>query len=56
MNRLFAIFGPAVLALFGYATYNGWSWTSYDEIKDVPKTIRNNPGIYRSVYSRYPHK
>ena len=31
MNRLFAIFGPVVLALFGYATYNGWSWTSYDE-------------------------
>ena len=56
MIRLFSILGPVVLALFGYVTYTGAGWTSYDEIKDVPKSIRNNPGVYRSVYARYPHK
>ena len=56
MRRLFSIFGPVVLTLFAYATYAGFGGTSYDEVKDVPKSIRNNPGIYRSVYTRYPHK
>jgi hypothetical protein len=56
MHRLFSLFGVLVLGSFGYATYTGWTWASYDEIKNVPKSIRNNPGIYRSVYTRYPHK
>jgi hypothetical protein len=56
MMRLFPFLGPIVLGLFAYATYNGTGITSYDEIKNVPKSIRNNPGVYRSVYSRYPHK
>jgi hypothetical protein len=56
MNRFFSIFGPVVLGFFGYVTYTGFGFTSYDEVKDVPKSIRNNPGVYRSVYTRYPHK
>ena len=56
MTRLFSFFGSLVLALFAYATYTGAGITSYNEIKDVPKSIRNNPGVYRSVYTRYPHK
>ncbi len=56
MNRLFYLYGLMILMLFGYAQYTGYSWTSYDEIHDVPKSIRNNPGIYRSMYSRFPHK
>jgi hypothetical protein len=54
--RVFFLYGTIVLLLFGYAQYTGWSWTSVDELHDVPKSIRNNPGIYRSMYSRYPHK
>ena len=56
MNLFYSVFGAAVLGLFTYAAYTGWTWSTYDEIKDVPKTIRNNPGVYRSVYTRYPHK
>ena len=57
MNRFFSVLGPAVLALFAYASYTGWSWANYDEIRDVPKSIRNNPGVYRTMYSsRYAHK
>ena len=56
MSRFFAVFGTAVLATFGYAAYSGWTWASYSEIRGVPKSIRDNPGVYRSVYTRFPHK
>jgi hypothetical protein len=54
--RWFLIYGSIVLALMGWADYRGWSWTSYDEVRNVPKSIRDNPGAYRSVYQRYFHK
>jgi len=56
MIRFFSLFGPLVLGAFAYVAYSGWNWTSYEELRDVPKSIRNNPGIYRSMYSRFPHK
>ena len=56
MIRGFMLFGALVLGAFGYGTYTGGGFAQYDEIKDVPKSIRNNPGVYRSVYSRVPHK
>ena len=56
MSRFFAVFGMLVLGLLAYASYTGASFTSYQEIRDVPKSIRDNPGVYRSVYARYPHK
>jgi hypothetical protein len=43
--------------LFGgatYAEYQGWSFTKVNQVNDVPKTIRDNPGAYRSHYSYYP--
>jgi hypothetical protein len=45
-----------VVGLLGWANYTGWSLTSYDEVKNVPKSIRDNPGAYRTVYQRYYHK
>ena len=56
MIRGFMLFGALVLSGLAYGTYTGAGFTQYDEIKDVPKSIRNNPGVYRSVYSRVPHK
>jgi hypothetical protein len=56
MIRFFAVFGILVLGLLAYTSYTGASFMSYQEIKDVPKSIRDNPGVYRSVYARYPHK
>ncbi len=52
----FVIYGLVVLVLMGWADYRGWSLTSYDELRDVPKSIRDNPGAYRSMYQRYFHK
>ena len=40
----------------GIAEYRGWSLTSYDEVKGVPKSMRENPGSYRSTYAGGMHK
>lgn len=58
MRRIgaFLTYGTLVLGLLGWANYRGWSLTSYDEVKNVPKSIRDNPGAYRTVYQRFYHK
>ena len=52
----FIVYGSLVLAALGWANYRGMSFTSYDEVRNVPKSIRDNPGAYRTVYQRYFHK
>ncbi len=44
-----------VLGMLGTAEYRGWSLTPVNEVKNVPKSVRDNPGSYRSVYSGYHH-
>jgi hypothetical protein len=56
MYKLFLVYGSLILGLFAFADYRGLSLTNYDEVKNVPKSIRNNPGAYRSMYQRYYHK
>ena len=56
MIKLFIAYGILVLGLFTYADYRGLSLTSYDEVRNIPKSIRDNPGTYRSMYQRYYHK
>jgi hypothetical protein len=57
MVRAYLLYGLAVLAGFVYADYRGLSFTAYDQMKNVPKSIRNNPGAYRGLYrSDYFHK
>jgi len=52
---LFLIYGLAVLATVGFAQYRGWSLNRVDEVQNVPRTVRDNPGSYRSVYGSYHH-
>jgi hypothetical protein len=49
------IYGLAVLGLFAASEYRGWSLTQVNQLKDVPKSIRDNPGAYRSHYAYYHH-
>ena len=56
MVKLFLAYGILILGLLTYADYRGLSLTSYDEVKNIPRSIRNNPGAYRSMYQRYYHK
>ena len=55
MRNLFLAYGVFVLALVSFAEYRGWSLNRIDEVRSVPKSVRDNPGSYRSVYSSYHH-
>jgi len=56
MKKFIIVYGAAVLFLMGIAEYRGWSLMSYEEQKGVPKSLRANPGSYRSSYARVLHK
>ena len=52
-NPLFLAYGVMLLGLSTYAQFSGWSLTRINEQKVLPKTIRDNPGAYRSLYGGY---
>jgi len=54
-NTLYLAYGFLVLGLVGMAEYRGWSMDTMNQVKNVPRSIRDNPGAYRSVYSGYHH-
>lgn len=56
MNRIFQIYGYALLILLFFGHWYGWApYADVDRINDVPKSVRDNPGSYRSVYLNYQH-
>jgi hypothetical protein len=48
-------YGGLVLLGLVVAQYQGWSLASINQVKNVPRSVRDNPGSYRSVYSSYHH-
>ena len=54
-RKLYLAYGFLVLGSAGYAQYHGWSLDSISQLKNVPKSVRDNPGSYRSVYGFYHH-
>ncbi|HEX8881976.1 MAG TPA: hypothetical protein VF749_18165 [Candidatus Acidoferrum sp.] len=54
-RRLYLLFGLITLGTVAFGQYRGWSLDSIDQVKNVPKSVRDNPGSYRSVYSAYHH-
>jgi len=52
-NPLFLLYGVFLLGLTGVAEYRGWTFSKINEQKVIPKTIRDNPGAYRSTYGGY---
>ena len=53
MKSLYPVFGAGVLAFLAYALFFGHSFAEIDEVKQVPKTVRDNPGVYRRHYESY---
>jgi hypothetical protein len=43
-----------LLSAASWAEFKGWTLTSVNQVKDVPKTVRDNPGAYRSHYAYVP--
>jgi hypothetical protein len=54
-RKLYLAYGFLVLGGAGFAQYQGWSLDSINQLKNVPKSVRDNPGSYRSVYGFYHH-
>jgi hypothetical protein len=54
-NPVFLLYGLLTLGGFGYLSTKGGSFSSINEVKNVPKSVRENPGVYRSHYSYLPH-
>jgi hypothetical protein len=50
----YLIYGMLTLGGVAIAEYRGWGLSRVDQVKDVPKTVRDNPGAYRSHYGFYP--
>jgi hypothetical protein len=55
IRALYMAYGGLVLLGLVVAQYQGWSLARIDEVKNVPRSVRDNPGSYRSVYSSYHH-
>jgi hypothetical protein len=55
LRSLYLLYGVLVLSSVTFAEYRGWSLDKMNELKNVPKSVRDNPGSYRSVYSGYHH-
>ncbi|MGA2810495.1 MAG: hypothetical protein ABSG16_03785 [Candidatus Acidiferrum sp.] len=54
-RKIYLLYGLFVLGGTAFAQYRGWSMDSMNQLKNVPKSVRDNPGSYRSVYGFYHH-
>ena len=54
-GRLYLAYGLVLIGALGLAAYRGWSFTSFSQIKNVPISVRDNPGSYRGIYNSYHH-
>jgi len=50
----YMIYSMLLLTGTTWAEYRGWSMTPVNQVKNIPKTVRDNPGAYRSHYGFYP--
>jgi hypothetical protein len=50
IRSLFSIYGLLVASFVGYSQWRGWSLDRVNEVRNVPKSIRDNPGAWRSHY------
>jgi hypothetical protein len=53
-HPFYLLYGVMLLGLTGLAEYRGWSLLRVNEVKNVPKSVRDNPGAYRSHYGYIP--
>lgn len=54
-RKFYLLFGLLTLGAVAFGQHRGWSLDTIDQLKNVPKSVRDNPGSYRSVYSSYHH-
>jgi hypothetical protein len=50
----YLIYSMMMLGGATVAEYRGWTMSGVNQSKVAPKTVRDNPGAYRSHYAFYP--
>jgi hypothetical protein len=56
-HPFYLLYGVLLLGWMAMAAYQGSPLfpARVNEMKNVPKTVRDNPGAYRSIYAGYIH-
>ena len=49
-HPFYLAFGLLVLVAVGAAELRGWTLLRATELRNVPRSIRDNPGAYRTIY------
>lgn len=49
-HPFYLIYAILIICFTGFAEYRGWTMTRPKELSNVPRSIRDNPGAYRSNY------
>jgi hypothetical protein len=54
-HPFYLLYAVLLLGVMGLAEYGGLPFlgANVNEVKNVPKTVRDNPGAYRSIYGGY---
>lgn len=50
LRSMFSIYGLLIAGVVGWSQWRGWSLDRVNELKNVPRSIRDNPGAWRSHY------
>jgi len=53
MSRWYRWYALFIAAATSWALWTGWWITPVERVAGVPKSVRDNPGSYRSHYSSY---
>ena len=49
-HPIYTAIAATLLALLAVAEVRGWTPMRPDEVQNVPRSIRDNPGAYRPLY------
>jgi hypothetical protein len=52
-HPVYVLFGILLIATLGFAEWRGLSLMRPTEVKNVPRSVRDNPGSYRPAYLFY---
>jgi hypothetical protein len=52
-SPLYLIYGATLLAAMSWAQWRGLAFGSLNQARETPRSIRDNPGAYRSTYGGY---
>ena len=54
-HPIYLLFGLGLTGRMAYTEYVGGGYSRVTRLTGVPKSVRDNPGAYRSHYSYIPH-